>query len=88
MISQYLAEGSLSVELMGRGYAWLDTDTHDSLMEAGDFVRVLEKRQGLKVGCPKEVAYRMGFIDNAQLLALAKPMMKTQYGQYLAGIVA
>ena len=88
LISQYLAEGSLSVELMGRGYAWLDTGTHDSLMEAGDFVRVLEKRQGLKVGCPEEVAYRMGFIDNAQLLALAKPMMKTQYGQYLSRLVS
>ena len=87
LIEQYLHAGSLTVELLGRGFAWLDTGTHDSLMEAGDFVRVLEKRQGLKVGCPEEVAYRMGFIDTAQLMALAEPMMKTQYGQYLAALV-
>jgi len=83
LLSQYLEEGSLTVELMGRGFAWLDTGTHDSLMEAGEFVRVLEKRQGLKAGCPEEVAYRMGFIDRDQLLRLAQPLMKTGYGQYL-----
>lgn len=83
LISQYLDEGSLTVELMGRGFAWLDTGTHDSLMEAGEFVRVLEKRQGLKAGCPEEIAYRMGFIDRDQLLRLAEPMMKTGYGKYL-----
>ena len=86
LMTQYLEEGSLTVELMGRGFAWLDTGTHDSLMEAGEFVRVLEKRQGLKAGCPEEIAYRMGFIDREQLLRLAAPMMKTGYGQYLARI--
>jgi len=79
----YLEDGSLSVELMGRGMAWLDTGTHESLMEAGDFVRILEMRQGLKVGCPEEVAYRMGFIDRAQLTELAKSLEKSGYGQYL-----
>ena len=83
----YLEEGSLAVEMMGRGFAWLDTGTHESLMEAGEFVRVLEHRQGLKAGCPEEVAYRMGFINRGQLLTLAGPMMKTQYGRYLAGLV-
>ncbi|MEL6479740.1 MAG: glucose-1-phosphate thymidylyltransferase RfbA [Pseudomonadota bacterium] len=87
LIEQYLDAGTLTVELLGRGFAWLDTGTHDSLIEAGDFVRVLEKRQGLKVGCPEEVAFRMGFIDQDQLLALAKPMMKTQYGHYLTGLI-
>ena len=87
LIDQYLVAGELTVELLGRGFAWLDTGTHDSLIEAGDFVRVLEKRQGLKVGCPEEVAFRMGFITQDQLLELAQPMMKTQYGQYLAGLV-
>ena len=84
LLESYLNEGRLTVERMGRGYAWLDTGTHDSLMEAGEFVRVLEKRQGLKAGCPEEVAYRMGFIDRDQLLRLAVPLMKTGYGQYLA----
>jgi glucose-1-phosphate thymidylyltransferase len=83
LIEQYLAEGTLSVEVMGRGFAWLDTGTHDSLIEAGEFVRVIEKRQGLKIGCPEEVAFRMGLIDAAQLRALAGPLMKTGYGQYL-----
>lgn len=87
LIDQYLTAGELTVELLGRGFAWLDTGTHDSLIEAGDFVRVLEKRQGLKVGCPEEIAFRMGFITQDQLLALAEPMMKTQYGQYLAGLI-
>ena len=87
LVGQYLADGSLTVELMGRGFAWLDTGTHDSLMEAGEFVRVLEKRQGLKAGCPEEIAYRMGFIDADQLMRLAEPLMKTGYGQYLARLV-
>jgi len=86
LIERYLQEGSLSVELMGRGYAWLDTGTHDSLIEAGEFVRTIEKRQGLKIGCPEEIAFRQGFIDRNALAELARPLMKTGYGQYLARI--
>lgn len=86
VIDAYLRAGELSVQLMGRGFAWLDTGTHDSLIEAGEFVKTLEKRQGLKVGCPEEIAYRMGLIDKAQLLELAKPMMKSDYGAYLSAI--
>ncbi len=81
--NMYLEDNSLSVEVMGRGMAWLDTGTHGSLMEAGEFVRILELRQGLKVGCPEEIAYRMRFIDRAQLVALAKGLEKSGYGQYL-----
>ena len=84
LIERYLHEGTLTLERMGRGFAWLDTGTHDSLIEAGEFVRTIEKRQGLKIGCPEEVAYRQGFIDRAQLLRLAEPLMKTGYGRYLA----
>ena len=84
LIETYLAEGALNVEVMGRGYAWLDTGTHDSLIEAGEFIRTIEKRQGLKIGCPEEVAFSMGFIDAAQLRGLAQPLMKTEYGRYLA----
>jgi glucose-1-phosphate thymidylyltransferase len=80
---RYLRQGRLAVEIMGRGYAWLDTGTHDSLMEAGQFIAMLEKRQGLKVACPEEVAYRSGWIDAAQLEALARPMASNGYGQYL-----
>ena len=79
----YLRQGELNVEIMGRGYAWLDTGTHDSLMEAGQFIATLEKRQGLKVACPEEIAFRSGWIDTAQLEALAQPMLKNGYGQYL-----
>ncbi len=79
----YLEQGRLDVELMGRGMAWLDTGTHDSLMEAGQFIATLEKRQGLKVACPEEVAYRKGYIDATQLEKLAEPMKKNTYGQYL-----
>ena len=79
----YLRQGQLDVEIMGRGYAWLDTGTHDSLMEAGQFIATLEKRQGLKVACPEEIAFRSGWIDAAQLQALAQPMLKNGYGQYL-----
>jgi glucose-1-phosphate thymidylyltransferase len=79
----YLRQGELKVEIMGRGYAWLDTGTHDSLMEAGQFIATLEKRQGLKVACPEEIAFRSGWIDAAQLEALAQPMLKNGYGQYL-----
>jgi glucose-1-phosphate thymidylyltransferase len=81
--ARYLAQGQLNVEIMGRGYAWLDTGTHDSLLEAGQFVATLEKRQGLKMACPEEIAFRHGWIDAAQLEALAKPLAKNGYGQYL-----
>jgi glucose-1-phosphate thymidylyltransferase len=79
----YLAKGQLNVEIMGRGFAWLDTGTHDSLLEAGQFIATLEKRQGLKVACPEEIAYRFGWISAEQLAALAQPMLKNGYGQYL-----
>src|SRR5688572_18562289 len=79
----YLNRGKLHVELLGRGSAWLDTGTHDSLLEAAEFIEVLESRQGLKVACPEEIAWRMGYIDNEQLLTLARPMAKNTYGQYL-----
>ncbi len=81
--AQYLAQGQLNVEIMGRGYAWLDTGTHDSLLEAGQFIATLEKRQGLKVACPEEIAYRAGWITAPQVEALAAPMLKNSYGQYL-----
>jgi glucose-1-phosphate thymidylyltransferase len=79
----YLNRGQLQVEIMNRGYAWLDTGTHDTLIEAGQFIATLENRQGLKVACPEEVAYRSGWIDAAQLERLARPMEKNGYGQYL-----
>jgi len=82
----YLEMGELSVEKLGRGYAWLDTGTPDSLLEAADFVRALEKRQGMKMACPEEVAFRMGFIDGNQLLRLARALGSSAYGQYLADI--
>lgn len=85
--ARYLAQGKLNVEIMGRGYAWLDTGTHESLMEAGQYIATLEKRQGLKVACPEEVAYRAGWIDAAQLDALATPLAKNSYGQYLKAIL-
>ncbi len=84
---RYLSQGQLDVEIMGRGYAWLDTGTHDSLMEAGQFIATLEKRQGLKVACPEEIAYRAGWIDAAQMEALAAPMLKNSYGQYLMQVL-
>ena len=80
---RYLHQQQLSVEIMGRGYAWLDTGTHDSLMEAGQFIATLEKRQGLKVACPEEVAFRAGWINAEQLERQAQPMLKNGYGQYL-----
>ena len=79
----YLAQKQLSVEIMGRGYAWLDTGTHDSLLDASQFIATLELRQGLKVACPEEIAYRAGWIDAAQLERLAQPLAKNGYGQYL-----
>jgi glucose-1-phosphate thymidylyltransferase len=80
---RYLHQQQLSVEIMGRGYAWLDTGTHDSLMEAGQFIATLEKRQGLKVACPEEVAFRADWISAEQLERQAQPMLKNGYGQYL-----
>ena len=85
--ARYLAQQELSVEIMGRGYAWLDTGTHDSLMEAGQFIATLEKRQGLKVACPEEIAYRSDWISAAQLEAQARPMLKNGYGQYLLKVL-
>lgn len=79
----YLQRGDLTVEQLGRGFAWLDTGTHDSLLEASNYVHVIENRQGLKIACVEEIAYRMGFISKAQLQTLAKPLAKNQYGQYL-----
>lgn len=83
----YLEAGKLNVELMGRGYAWLDTGTHDSLLSAANFIQVIEERQGLKIACPEEIAYKMGFIDAEQLAALADPLKKNGYGQYLLGLI-
>jgi glucose-1-phosphate thymidylyltransferase len=83
----YLERGKLSVEIMGRGYAWLDTGTPDSLIEAAEFVRVLEKRQGFKIACPEEVAFQKGFIDAAKLEELAAKLGKSTYGAYLRNVV-
>jgi glucose-1-phosphate thymidylyltransferase len=83
----YLERGQLKVEIMGRGMAWLDTGTHESLLEAGQFIEVIEKRQGLKVACPEEVAWRQKWIDDAQLAKLAEPLAKSQYGQYLKNLL-
>jgi glucose-1-phosphate thymidylyltransferase len=85
--ARYLAQGQLQVEIMGRGYAWLDTGTHDSLLEAGQFIATLEKRQGLKVACPEEIAFRSGWIGAERLEALAQPMLKNGYGQYLMKVL-
>ncbi len=83
----YLRQRQLNVEIMGRGYAWLDTGTHDSLLDAGQFIATLEKRQGLKVACPEEIAYRSGWISAEQLDALAQPMLKNGYGRYLKQVL-
>ena len=79
----YLEQGDLKVELMGRGFAWLDTGTHESLLDASNFIQTIEKRQGLKVACIEEIAFEMGYISKAQLIDLAQPLLKNQYGQYL-----
>lgn len=81
--SEYLREGKLDVKLMGRGYAWLDTGTHDSMLEASNFIATIERRQNLKVACLEEIAYRMGYIDADQLAKLAQPLKKNDYGQYM-----
>lgn len=79
----YMKDGELKAQMLGRGFAWLDTGTHESLLEASHFVQTIETRQGLKVACPEEIAFRAGFIDKAQLKTLAEPLKKNQYGQYL-----
>ena len=83
----YLARGDLNVEIMGRGYAWLDTGTHTSLLQAANFIQVIEERQGLKVACPEEIAFRQGYISAEQLKSLAKPLIKSGYGQYLMDLL-
>ena len=84
---EFLQEGKLKVQLLGRGFAWLDTGTHDSLSEASTFIEVIEKRQGLKVACLEEIAYRNGWIEAARLAEIARPMAKNQYGQYLLQLI-
>ncbi|MCB1368362.1 MAG: glucose-1-phosphate thymidylyltransferase RfbA [Rhodobacteraceae bacterium] len=86
LLNIYREAGRLNVEKLGRGYAWLDTGTHDSLLEAADFIRTIEKRQNLKVSCPEEIAFLNGWITRAELMAQAEPYLKTQYGQYLVRI--
>ena len=83
----YLERDQLNVQVMGRGHAWLDTGTHESLLDASQFIATIEKRQGLKVACPEEIAFRKGWVDAAQLEKLAQPMLKNPYGQYLAGLL-
>ncbi|MBU0788951.1 MAG: glucose-1-phosphate thymidylyltransferase RfbA, partial [Gammaproteobacteria bacterium] len=83
----YLHRGDLQVEVMGRGFAWLDTGTHDALLEAGNFVRTVQERQGLQICCPEEIAYRQGWIDAAQVVRLAEPLRKSRYGQYLLELI-
>lgn len=83
----YLTQGALNVQIMGRGYAWLDTGTHDSLLDAGQYIATLERRQGLKVACPEEIAWRSHWINDGQLESLASPMAKNAYGQYLLGLL-
>lgn len=82
----YLQEGTLHVETMGRGYAWLDTGTHESLLQAASYVETIQERQGLKICCPEEIAYQLGYIDQEQLVRLAEPLLKNEYGQYLMHI--
>jgi len=83
----YLARGALQVQVLGRGIAWLDTGTHDSLLDAGQFIAAIQKRQGLKIACPEEIAWRMGYIDTAQLERLAQPLASSGYGAYLLGLM-
>jgi len=83
----YLQRGDLAVNRMGRGMAWLDTGTHDALLEASHFIQTLEKRQGLKVACPEEISWQMGWIDDAQVLKLAEPLKKGGYGSYLVAMI-
>jgi glucose-1-phosphate thymidylyltransferase len=84
----YLARGELACEVMGRGMAWLDTGTHESLLEASQYIETIERRQGLKIACPEEIAWRMGYIGAAQLRRLAKPLANSGYGEYLLRVLA
>ena len=84
----YLQRGALEVEPMGRGMAWLDTGTHESLLDAAQFIATIERRQGLKIACPEEIAFRQGWIDAAQIERLAQPLRKNEYGQYLLRLLA
>jgi glucose-1-phosphate thymidylyltransferase len=84
---RYLEEGGLNVEIMGRGYAWLDTGSHESLLEASNFIETIERRQGLKVCCPEEIAFEKGLIDERQLQKLAEPVKKNSYGEYLLNLI-
>jgi glucose-1-phosphate thymidylyltransferase len=84
---RYLEKGQLTVEVMGRGFAWLDTGTHESILEAASFIATLQKRQGLQVACPEEIAFRQGWINTQQLVALADPLKKNGYGQYLLNLL-
>jgi glucose-1-phosphate thymidylyltransferase len=88
LLEAYRAEGTLRVEKMGRGYAWLDTGTHGSLLDAGNFVRTLTERQGLQVGCPDEIAFRKGWIGRHELAKRAEVFRKNDYGRYLAAVLA
>ncbi len=88
MNQRFLADGELKVQTLGRGFAWLDTGTHDSLSEASIFVEVLEKRQGVKIACLEEIAYRNGWISEEKLREVAGPMLRNQYGQYLLKLLA
>jgi glucose-1-phosphate thymidylyltransferase len=83
----YLKRGTLDVQVMGRGYAWLDTGTHDSLLEASSFIATIQKQQNLKVACLEEIAYRMGYIDQEQVFKLAQPLKKNDYGKYLLRLI-
>ena len=87
MNQQFLAEGELKVQTLGRGFAWLDTGTHDSLIEAGMFVQTIEKRQGYKIACLEEIAYNYDWISKEKVLEIAKPLSKNSYGQYLKDLV-
>ena len=87
MLVPWGSMGELHVELMGRGVAWLDTGTHESLMEAANFIEVIQRRQGLKISCPEEIAFNLGLIDASQLEKLAAPLKKNGYGQYLLGLL-
>ena len=87
IIDAYLKRGDLKVELLGRGFAWLDTGTHESFLEAAVFIETIQKRQGLKISCIEEIAWRLGYIDAGQLKRLAEPYLKNEYGQYLMDII-